>query len=128
MKMDKSNPRRDVEAEITFLASEEGGRRTPALSGYRPQFYCDGQDFVVVMDFFGVAEPVYPGQSATAYLSFTYPEYLVKVLYPGKDFLIREGHQVVARGRVTKILDLEKSAKEAEEREAKRRGTSERAT
>jgi translation elongation factor EF-Tu-like GTPase len=126
--MQKSNLRRDVEAEITFLASEEGGRKTPVLSGYRPQFYCDGQDFVVIMDFFGVAEPVYPGQRSMAHLSFTYPEYLVKVLYPGKEFLIREGHQVVARGRVTEIIDLEESAREVEEREAKRRGASERAT
>ena len=124
----ESNPRRDVEAEINFLTPEEGGRRTPVLSGYRPQFYCDGQDFVVVMDFFGVAEPVYPGQNATAYLTFISPEYLVKILYPGKEFLIREGERVVARGRVTKILDLEGSAKEAEEYNAKWRGTKHGAT
>jgi translation elongation factor EF-Tu-like GTPase len=128
MNMQKSNFPRDVEAEITFLTTEEGGRKTPAFSGYRPQFYIDGQDFVVVHEFFDVVEPVYPGQTVKAYLSFTYPEYLVKVLHPGKEFLIREGQRVIGRGRVTKILGLEESAKGAEEREAKRRGTFNRAT
>jgi translation elongation factor EF-Tu-like GTPase len=128
MKVQKSNFPRDLEAEITFLTTEEGGRKTPAFSGYRAQFYVDGQDFVVVHEFFDVVEPVYPGQTVKAYLAFTYPEYLVKVLHPGKEFLIREGQRVVARGRVTKILGLEESAKKAEEWMAKRRGTSNRAT
>ncbi len=32
----------DIEAEITFVPTEQGGRKTPAFSGYRPQFYYDG--------------------------------------------------------------------------------------
>ena len=120
--MNMQNFPRDVEAEITFLTTEEGGRKTPAFSGYRPQFYVDGQDFVVVHKFFDGTEPVYPGQTVKAYLSFTYPEYLVKVLHPGKEFLIREGQRVIARGSVTKILGLEESAKKQEEWMAKRRG------
>lgn len=121
--MQKSNAPKDIEAEITFLTTEEGGKKQPVFSGYRPQFFVEGQDFVVVHEFFDVVEPVYPGQTAMAYLSFTYPEYLIKVLHVGKEFLIREGQKVVARGKVTKILDLEKSAIEAERREAKRHGS-----
>jgi hypothetical protein len=71
---------------------------------------------------------VYPGQTVTAHLSFLSPQCHVGKLYPGKEFLIREGQRVVGRGKVTKILDLEKSAKEAEAREAKRRGTTDGAT
>ena len=29
----------DIEAVITFLTFEEGGRKTPVFSGYRPQFF-----------------------------------------------------------------------------------------
>ena len=123
MNMQKSHSPKDIQAEITFLATEEGGKKQPVFSGYRPQFYVDGKDFVVVHEFFDVVEPIYPGQTAKAYLSFTYPEYLLKVLHVGKEFLIREGQRVVARGVVKRILDLEKSAIEAEAREAKRRGS-----
>jgi elongation factor Tu len=118
----------DIEAEIYFLTTGEGGRMTPVLSGYRPQFYYDGYDWDAIQNYVGVAEPVQLGQTVTARLSFLSPQYHVGKLYSGKEFLICEGSKVVGRGRVTKILDLEKSAKEAEEREARRRGTSHDAT
>jgi hypothetical protein len=81
-----------------------------------------------IHEYLGDVEPVYPGQTVLAQLSFLSPQYHVGKLYPGKEFLLREGQRVIGRGRVTKILDLEKSAKEAEEREAKWRGTSRGAT
>lgn len=123
MNMQKSNLPRDVEAEIIFLNSEEGGKKQPVFSGYRPQFYVDGQDFVVVHEFFDVVEPVYPGQTVKAYLSFTYPEYLMNVLHHGKEFMIREGQRVVARGRVTKLINLEKSAERQRTKMQKHRGS-----
>jgi translation elongation factor EF-Tu-like GTPase len=118
----------DIEAEIYFLTTEEGGRRTPVSSGYRPQVYYDGYDWDAIQNYVGVVEPVQLGQTVTAHLSFLSPQYQVGKLYPGKEFLIREGSRVVGKGRVTKVVDLERSAKEAEERDAKRRGTSHGAT
>ena len=100
----------DIEAEITLTATEEGGRTSPARSGYRPQFYYDGHDWDAVQTYEGV-EWVDPGQTARAYLSFASPECQVGKLYPGKAFLLREGTRVVGRGRVIKILGLEESAK-----------------
>ena len=117
----------DIEAEITFLTSEEGGRSTPAFSGYRPQFYYDEQDWDAQHDYIGVSE-VYPGQTVTTHLTFASPHYQLGKLHPGKEFLIREGQKVVACGEVTKILNLENSAKAAEAREAKRRGENNDAT
>ena len=111
----------DIEAEITFLTPEEGGRKVPAFSGYRPQFCYDGHDWDARQDYVGVSE-VYPGQTVTAELTFANPHYQFGKLYPGKEFLIREGPTVVGRGKVTKILNLENSAKEEEEREANWRG------
>ena len=117
----------DIEAKITFLTTEEGGRKTPAYSGYRPQFYYDGHDWDAIQNYVGVSE-VYPGQTVTAQLSFLTPECQIGKLYPGKDFLVREGQRIVAHGKITKILDLEKSVERIAQLEAKRRGENKDAT
>jgi translation elongation factor EF-Tu-like GTPase len=100
----------DVEAEITYLTPEEGGRSKPGFTGYRPQFRYDGHDWDAIHTYPDV-ELVMPGQTARAYLSFLSPQCHVGRLFPGKEFEIREGARVVARGRVTKIMELEVSAK-----------------
>ena len=108
----------DIEVELTFLSTEEDGRKGHAFSGYRSQFYYDGHDWDAIHNYLNV-EAVYPGQTVTAQLSFLSPQCHVGKLYPGKEFLIREGQRVVGKGRVTKILDLENSAKRVEEKESK---------
>ncbi len=113
--MQKVNYPKDVEAKIIFLTPEEGGRTNPVFSGYRPQFYYDGHDWDAVHNYVGVVEPVYPGQTVIAYLSFLSPQHHLGKLHPGKEFLIREGQKVVARGKVTKILELEESAKHSKD-------------
>jgi translation elongation factor EF-Tu-like GTPase len=99
----------DVEAEITFVSTQAGGRSTPAFSRYSPQFHFDGDDWDAVHDYPDV-EAVYPGQTARALLRFIRPEYVVGRIYPGLEFQIREGERVVAHGKVTKILRLAESA------------------
>lgn len=112
----------DIEAEITFLTTEESGRETAVFSGYRPQFYYDGCDWVAIQNYIDVIEPVMPGQTVTTHLSFLTPQTHVGKLYPGKEFLVREGQKVVARGIVTKILNLKESAEQSTAFELKRRG------
>ena len=34
----------EIEAEIRYLTTEEGGRKNGVYSGYRGQFYYDGDD------------------------------------------------------------------------------------
>jgi len=111
---------KDVEAEIYFLTTEEGGRHTSVVSGYRPQFYYDGHDWDAIQNYPDEQEPVQPGDTVTAYLSFLSPHYLVGSLFVGKEFLLREGARTVGRGHVTKVLELERSAEESRAREAKR--------
>jgi translation elongation factor EF-Tu-like GTPase len=111
---------KDVEAEIYFLTPEEGGRRTPFTSGYRPQFYYDGHDWDAIQNYPDEQEPVHPGDTVTAYLSFLSPHCHVGQLFPGKEFLVREGARTVGRGRITKILELEKSAETSKAHEAQR--------
>ena len=99
----------DIEAEITFVPTEEGGRSSPVFSGYRPQFFYDGHDWDADQEYPDV-ESVLPGQTVRALLRFISPDSHIGRLHPGTEFQVREGSRVVARGRVTKILHLEESA------------------
>jgi translation elongation factor EF-Tu-like GTPase len=99
----------DIEVQITFLSPEEGGRRTAAQTGYRPQFYYDGEDWDSIHTYPN-NELVHPSQSVRAFLTFLSPEYHVGKLWPGKTFQCREGQRVVANGVVLKIVELERSA------------------
>ena len=99
----------DIEAEITFVPTEEGGRKAPAFSGYRPQFYFGGLDYDADQEYPDV-ESVAPGQTARTFLRLLSPDYIVGQVFTGMEFQVREGSRVVARGRVTKILHLEESA------------------
>lgn len=90
----------DFKAEVYVLSKEEGGRHTPFVTGYKPQFYIRTADVtgeVVLPD--GV-EMVAPGDNT---------EFTVKLMSPvaldkGVSFAIREGGQTVGQGVVTEIL------------------------
>ena len=103
------NRPKDIEAVITFLPTEHGGRRGPAFNDYRPQFYYSGQDCDAFHEYPDV-EQVNPGDTVRAFLWFLSPELHVGKVKPGMPFLIREGHKIVGYGSVTRVLDLEKSA------------------
>ncbi|MBF0503326.1 MAG: elongation factor Tu [Candidatus Riflebacteria bacterium] len=100
---------KDIEVEMTFLTTEDGGRRTPVQSGYRSQFYYNGHDWDAVHTYIGTDE-VNPGQTIRAYLAFLSPDMHVGRIHPGLEFLIREGLRTVARGQVLQVLELEQSA------------------
>ena len=98
-----------IEAVMTFLSTEEGGRKMPVFSGYRPQFHYQGDDWDAIHTYINV-EQVNPGDTVTAQLRFVRPQFHVVRIAVGMEFLIREGNRTVATGRVTKIFDLEENA------------------
>ncbi len=87
----------------------------PTCSGWCPQFrYCDQEepeDWDVVFFTDEDVEWVKPGQMVKAYLCFLSPHRQLGKLYPGTEFLFREGARVVAKGKVLEILALEESAR-----------------
>lgn len=99
----------DIEAEIRFLTTEEGGRNTPVRSGYRPQFYYDRHDWDAHQEYPDV-EWVHPGETARTLLRFLSPDAHLGRVQVGMEFEVREGARVVGRGRVTEILNLAESA------------------
>ena len=98
----------DIEAEVSFVPTEQGGRSTPAFSGYRPQFYYDDHNWDADHEYPDV-EFVLPGETARALLRFLSPDAQVGRVHPGMEFQVREGARIVALGRVTKILHLVES-------------------
>jgi translation elongation factor EF-Tu-like GTPase len=96
-----------MEAEITFLRSEEGGRTGPAYAGYRPPiFYDDDEGRWNAVYEWETDQPIQPGDTVRAQVCFVSPEAQRGRLYVGKEFRLQEGSHVVARGRVTKLLSL----------------------
>lgn len=100
---------RDVEVDLILLPTEHGGRRGPAQSGYRAQFYYGGHDWDAHHEYPDVSQ-VNPGDTVRAYVMFLAPDQHVGKIMPGMPFLIREGQRVVGYGCIRRILDLEKSA------------------
>ena len=99
----------DIEADVHFLATSEGGRKGFAASGYRPQFYHHGQDWVAVIETRGHINML-PGCDYSVSICFMSPHLIIQRLRLGDEFAIREGSRTVATGVVTRIVDLEKSA------------------
>ena len=100
----------DIEAEITFLTTKQGGRKGPAFSGFRPQFYYDGHDWDATHEYPDV-ESVLPGQTVRTLLWFMSPHKHLGRVYPNMEFEIREGARTIAHGRIKQIINLEDSAK-----------------
>ena len=107
----------DIEAEIHFFPTAEGGRSGPAFDDYRPQFYYDGHDWDA-RHLYPDVERVNPGDTVRAFVGFLNPLEHVGKLHPGKEFEIREGSKTVGRGRVLRIIELSESANRAKRRNA----------
>jgi translation elongation factor EF-Tu-like GTPase len=102
----------DIEAEITFVSSEAGGRNTLARTRYSPQFHYRGDDWAAVHEYPDV-EGAAPGDTVRVLLRFLRPEEHVGHIRVGTEFAIREGARIVGHGRVTRLLHLPESAKAA---------------
>ena len=82
-----------------MLTKEEGGRHTPFLKGYQPQFFFRTTDVtgeVILPD--GV-EMVMPGDTTTVSIKLFNPI----AMEVGQRFAIREGNKTVGAGKVLKI-------------------------
>ena len=95
-----------IEAEITFLSEEQGGRHQPPVlntpSLYRPHLVVGDGDYLGVM-FLSAPEFVRASATFTAILALVYyPQVDYSALVPGAEFTVREGSQSVGHGRVIK--------------------------
>ncbi|MBP9827195.1 elongation factor Tu [Candidatus Saccharibacteria bacterium] len=92
-------PHTEFEAEVYVLNKDEGGRHTPFVDGYKPQFYFRTTDVTGEVKLPDGVKMVMPGDNIKT---------TVKLLAPiamdeGLRFAIREGGRTVGAGVVTKI-------------------------
>ena len=93
-------PHTVFKAQVYVLTKEEGGRHTPFVSNYRPQFYFRTTDVTGVVSLPDGVEMVMPGDNI---------EMTVELIAPiavelGTRFSIREGGRTVGAGNVIEIV------------------------
>lgn len=98
-------PHTEFTAQVYVLTKEEGGRHTPFVVNYRPQFYFRTTDVTGVVEEIkdnngGAMEMVMPGDNVLMKVSLIAPI----ALENGTKFSIREGGRTVGSGNVTEII------------------------
>ena len=79
------------EAEVYVLKKEEGGRHTPFMTGYRPQFFLRTTDVTGTATLKSGVEMIMPGDNAKIDVELIYPV----AMEEGLRFAIREGGRTV---------------------------------
>ena len=92
-------PHTKFDAEVYVLSKEEGGRHTPFLNGYRPQFYFRTTDVTGAIQLKEGVEMVMPGDNVEMSVELIHPI----AMDPGLRFAIREGGRTVGAGVVAKV-------------------------
>ena len=93
-------PHTEFEAEVYTLKKEEGGRHTPFLTGYKPQFYMRTTDVTGDVTLPEGTEMVMPGDTVTFKVKLVVPI----ALEEKQRFAVREGGKTVGAGVITKII------------------------
>ena len=94
-------PHSKFEGSVYVLKKEEGGRHTPFMNNYRPQFYFRTTDVTGVVHLPEGTEMVMPGDNVEMSVELIQPV----AMDEGLRFAIREGSRTVGAGRVTKVIE-----------------------
>ena len=94
-------PHSRFRAALYALTAAEGGRHTPFVSNYRPQFFIRTTDMVGAVELVGGVEMVMPGDRVEVTVRLGKPV----PMDAGLGFAIREGGRTVGAGTVTELLD-----------------------
>ena len=94
-------PHTKFKGEVYVLSKEEGGRHTPFMNGYRPQFYVRTTDVTGIINLPSGTEMMLPGDSQTVEVELITPI----AVEQGLKFAIREGGRTVGAGVVTEIIE-----------------------
>ena len=96
-------PHRKFTAEVYVLSKEEGGRHTPFVTGYRPQFFFRTTDVTGTLNLPAGVEMVMPGDNITMDIELI--EGKPVAMEQGSKFAIREGGRTVGAGTITTVKD-----------------------
>jgi elongation factor Tu len=88
-------------AQVYVLKKEEGGRHTPFINNYRPQFYFRTTDVTGVCNLPAGTEMCMPGDNVELTVELIHPI----AMEEGLRFAIREGGRTVGSGAVVSIIE-----------------------
>ena len=96
----------DFIAELSYLTTQQGGRKTTAKSGYRPQVKFDfeerqtsGQQTFIDKEF------VSPGETVVAKIKVLCPDFFSNKLTEGMNFEFREAATIIGTGKIKQIVN-----------------------
>ena len=92
----------EFEASIYILTKEEGGRHTPFLPGYKPQFYIRTTDVTGTINFADAAKQMALPGDVDVSISVILEKPVA--IEDGMRFAIREGGRTIGAGLVSKII------------------------
>ena len=95
------HPHTKFKAQVYVLTKEEGGRHTPFVSNYRPQFYFRTTDVTGVITLPEGTEMVMPGDNVEMNVELIAPI----AIENNTKFSSREGGRTVGSGNVTEIIE-----------------------
>src|SRR5213595_3410992 len=93
-------PHTKFKCNVYVLTKDEGGRHTPFLNGYRPQFYFRTTDVTGTVHLPAGVEMVMPGDNIEMEVELMMPIAMDKEVR----FAIREGGRTVGAGVVTQVI------------------------
>ena len=93
-------PHTRFECELYVLTKEEGGRHTPFLKGYQPQFFFRTTDVTGAVTLPESVELVMPGDTVKVSIELFSPI----AMEIGQRFAVREGNKTVGAGVILSIL------------------------
>ncbi len=95
----------DIEAEVTYLTTEAGGRKSPVFSGHRPQHS-------IIDDYLTSGHHEYLnktrvelGETVLANIWFITPEIYPHTLWIGREIRVQEASHLIGFAKVTKIFN-----------------------
>ncbi|MFA7101130.1 MAG: elongation factor Tu [Bacilli bacterium] len=95
------HPHKKFEAQVYVLTKDEGGRHTPFLTNYRPQFYFRTTDITGIVELPDGVKMVMPGDNVNMTVELIH----AIAVEQGTKFSIREGGRTVGAGNVSKIIE-----------------------
>jgi len=99
-KVGSITPHTKFKAEVYVLSKDEGGRHTPFVTGYRPQFFFRTTDVTGSVKLPDGVEMVMPGDNSSFEIDLITPI----AMEIGLKFAIREGGRTIGAGSVTDII------------------------
>jgi len=94
-------PHRRFGAEVYVLRKDEGGRHTPFVDGYQPQFFFRTTDVTGRVSLADGVAMVLPGDNVKVGVDLGFEV----AMDEGLRFAVREGGRTVGSGVVTRVLD-----------------------